>query len=374
MSVIAFEGPVSNISLLTPTFIGVLVASAVALAVAARRARNRTRLRRVLVAATAVAAACSSAAMVNDYFAYYPTFAALLGRPARDATTPAAVSRLLRRLRAGDPKLTLGPSGILKHGMVERVAIPGTRSHFSPRAAEVYLPPAWFSLPRPHLPVVVLLNGTPGGPDDWTRGAAADRIADGWAMSHAGVAPILVMPDVNGGFFADTECLDGGAGNAETYLTTDVPNWINNELGPADQGGHWAIGGLSEGGYCALELALRHPTLFHTFLDFGGLDRPTFGHVLGLFGHTPRRLRDHRASTMLEHWAVNRPPMAGWLECGGGDGGTTRSIENVARMSQRAGLPVHLVVVPGARHTFRLWHRALADAFPWTVERVSTGS
>ena len=86
----------------------------------------------------------------------------------------------------------------------------------------MYLPPAWFAHPRPALPVLELLHGTPGSPNDWTRGASIDVLVDRWAARHGGRAPIVIMPDVNGGFLADTECADGVAGNAETYLVVDV--------------------------------------------------------------------------------------------------------------------------------------------------------
>ena len=104
------------------------------------------------------------------------------------------------------------------HGAVILADIPGRSSGFHPRRAQVYLPPAWFTSPRPHLPVIELLHGTPGGPADWTRAADADVTAERWAAKHDGVAPIIVMPDVNGAFWADTECVNGTAGNATPYL------------------------------------------------------------------------------------------------------------------------------------------------------------
>ena len=106
------------------------------------------------------------------------------------------------------------------------VRIPGTVSRFSRPSRQVYLPPSVVRAVRPRLPVIELLSGTPGTPEDSTRAALADVAADTWAATHHGAAPILVMPDANGHFTGDTECVDGAHGRAETYLTTDVRAWM----------------------------------------------------------------------------------------------------------------------------------------------------
>ena len=153
--------------------------------------------------------------------------------------------------------------------------IPATISHFHARTAEIYLPPAYFDVPRPRLPVIELLHGTPGSPADWTRGAAADVTADAYAAQHGGVAPILVMPDVNGGWRADSECVDGKRGNAQTYLTVDVRDAVIARFHTRSDARGWAIAGLSEGGYCALQIGLRHPDLYQTIGDFSGEEGPS---------------------------------------------------------------------------------------------------
>src|SRR3954469_13377515 len=77
-----------------------------------------------------------------------------------------------------------------------------------------------------HLPVLMLISGTPGVPFDWLRGGGALALANAWAISHGGDAPIMVLPDANGSSWGDTECVDGPRGRAETYLTVDVPAFL----------------------------------------------------------------------------------------------------------------------------------------------------
>ena len=248
--------------------------------------------------------------------------------------------------------------------------IPGTVSRFHARAAQVYLPPVWFAPWRPQLPVIELLSGTPGTPEDWTRAALADVAADAWAATHHGVAPILVMPDANGHFTGDTECADGTHGRAETYLTTDVAAWMTTHFRAARGRNTWVIGGASEGGYCALELALRHPNRFATFLDFSGLDRPTMsGGALRLFRGSQHELQVHSPRVLLAAGRV-RAPMAGWFEVGSRDGGTTHAVQAMADLSRRAGIDTHLVLLHHAHHTWRVWRHCFADALPWTALRL----
>ena len=109
------------------------------------------------------------------------------------------------------------------------------------------------------------------------------------------------MPDINGSLTADTECVDSPVGNAETYLTVDVPTAVQQRFGTTPPGRSWALAGLSEGGACAIMLALRHPDLFSTFGDFGGLSGPRVGEsdtdtdptVAELFGGSRQEFAAH---------------------------------------------------------------------------------
>jgi S-formylglutathione hydrolase FrmB len=314
------------------------------------------------VAALLTAAAAAGAA--NAYFDYVPTVGALLGRTAHDQASRQALARATLIAQHS----TVPP--LPAHGMVETVDIPGVASGFQARSAQIYLPPIWFARQRPALPVIVLLHGTPGAPSDWTRAGGVDVIAERWAAPHGKVAPILVMPDENGAFTADTECVDGSRGRAEQYLTEDVPNWVLANLGAAPAPSRWAIGGASEGGYCALDLGLRHPERFGTLLDFSGLDRPTVsGGALKLFGGSRSALADHTPALILRR--PNRSPsLAAWFEVGGADGGTTRAVLRMAALAQHAGIDTHLVVAPHAHHTWRVFRSSFADAFPWVATRL----
>jgi hypothetical protein len=116
-------------------------------------------------------------------------------------------------------------------GITVGVAIPATDPRFTPRPAYVWVPPAWFARNHPQLPVIELLHGTPGNPSDWNVGMGAANTAQAFAEQHDGIAPILVMPDINGSRNADSECVNSTKyGDVATYLAMTIPAFMRNEF------------------------------------------------------------------------------------------------------------------------------------------------
>lgn len=359
-----------RIGITGPGFLGFLIMLLALLIVTTVVAGRRRWIR---VAGTLIAAGvalATAAASVNAYYDYLPNLGSLWGRRAADQASWVAVRH---RVAEG----VGGVAHLPAHGSVVQVPIPGTVSHFRARKAELYLPPAWFRRPHPRLPVLVLLHGTPGTPEDWTRSAFADLTSDRYAVRHGGMAPILVMPDINGGFTADSECTNGTAGRIETYLTVDVPHWLRRYVHPAERPRQWAIGGFSEGGLCAVDIALRHPSEFPTFLDLGGGSHITrHGGVMSLFRGSPRR-RSAAARSYDPAWLLERLPQAArlsaWFGVGTRDGATTRAVTSLYERSRSYGVHARLWLSEDGHHTFRVWKRALADAMPWLGRRLLIG-
>lgn len=340
-----------------------LLAAAVLIVVLLVWRGRRWLTRALLVLSLVVVLPVNVLAGVNAYYGYYQTLGQALGWPDRDAATAA----------------TLDQQEAPRHGVLVSLAIPGHVSRFAARAAEVYLPPAWFARQHPRLPVLMLLHGTPGSPLDWVDGGAAAAILDQWAQAHHGLAPIVVMPDVNGSVTGDTECVDSPLGNAETYLTTDVPDFVHRRFVTQPPGAHWAVAGLSEGGSCAIMLALRHPSLFSTFGDYSGLAGPRVGNVNNpirtintLFAGSQTAFQQHEPAWLLTQHRY--PGLAGWLEVGGEDPQAEDAARRLDTLAQSAGIATRLVVMPDNGHTFSVWRTALSDSLPWIVDHLGAGS
>ncbi|MFF2620670.1 alpha/beta hydrolase [Oerskovia jenensis] len=130
----------------------------------------------------------------------------------------------------------------------------------------VYTPPGFDPSAATRYPVVYLFHGSPGQPSDWFAAADSANVMD--TLLGAGLVQpmILVAVDVNGTgpSSRDTECLDSTTGGAqvETYVTDVVIPWVDENFPTVPDREHRAIGGMSSGGFCSLNLGLRHLDTF----------------------------------------------------------------------------------------------------------------
>jgi enterochelin esterase-like enzyme len=77
----------------------------------------------------------------------------------------------------------------------------------------------------------------------------------------------VVSPTAATSWASDSECLNAvGGPQFETYLTRDVVGFIDRHYWTIPQASGRAIGGMSSGGYCALNLGLRHQDEFSLIL------------------------------------------------------------------------------------------------------------
>lgn len=349
---------VLSLDVTTPSFLIVLAAVSVLMV----SGMVLLRWRRVLpVLAAVLLLAVNAGAWTNVHYDYFRTLGFVFGEEPDDEV---ALAGLLSRTTVPD------------HGVLAPITIPATRSGFAARPALVWVPPAWFARPRPALPVVVLMHGTPGSPQDWADGGMADDTADAFADAHGGRAPILIMPDINGTIDADTECVDGPAGRVETYLTVDLPEYVRTTFRTAEPGRAWAVAGLSEGGSCATVIALRHPRMFSAFGDYAGLAGPRVGDtnddtastISGLFGGSARAFAAHEPADLLA--TRSYPGTGGWFEVGAQDAQPLAATQMLVPLARRAGIATCEVIVPGGGHTFDVFSRAFSDSLPWLAERT----
>jgi len=376
---------VKNLSLIDPPFLIGLSVVTLTVFVASWSRPRQGWLRWTFRGLGVVLPILMAASAVNARYAYFPTVAAVFGRDAIDQISPAqlhqlefaAGSRTSGLGRSLGARLALaGSSGDLHldHGVVAPFTIPATVSRFRARTALVYLPPAYFATPRPQLPVIELLHGTPGSPADWTRAGFADLTADAYASQHDGYAPILVMPDVNGGWTSDSECVNGTRGQVQTYLTVDVRDAIIARFHTRADAAGWAIAGFSEGAYCALQIGLRHPDLYGAIGDFSGEEGPSVpGGLQRLFAGTVQQAEQQAAlynpAVLLKHWNDPvRPPI--WFEVGTDDI-TAHAMTSLDRLALADGFDTRFVVQQGADHGFASWRDALRDSLPWFAHMMA---
>jgi S-formylglutathione hydrolase FrmB len=259
------------------------------------------------------------------------------------------------------------PADLPKYGRAGLVTIPATVSHFQARQAMVYLPPAALVANPPRLPVLELISGQPGEPADlFTKGALATRL-NALARAHHGLTPIVVVPDQLGAPSRNPMCLNSSLGNSATYLTVDVPNWINSHLAVLSGASEWGIGGFSEGGTCAIQFGAALPKLYGTIVDISGEIAPKNGSlkqtISAGFGGSATAYSAAIPANIMKKVADYSQTLA-LFSVGQGDTRYGPGLKVVATDAVTAGMNTQLFVSPGTAHDWHTVGYALDHSLP----------
>lgn len=324
---------------------------------------------RIVTVLATVFAVVMAFSQINDHFAEYPTVGSVFGiNNVKTISLDEARNNEIKTVELAQWKK---PSNLPGQGAVITAPIPGATSKFSARPAKIYLPPAYFSDPRPLLPVLVLMAGQPGAPEDWLVGGKLTQTMDQYAGANEGLSPIVVVADATGSELANPMCLDSNLGNVATYLSKDVPDWTKQNLQVQSDPKAWAIGGLSYGGTCSLQMTTNYPEIYPTFLDMSGQLEPTLGDrkrtVDQAFGGDNAKFTAVNPMDLMK--SKQYPGVAGAFVVGKDDGEYRPGLTQVYQAAQAAGMDVHFDTVPGG-HSFAVWSAGLKLEMPWLGKRL----
>jgi len=254
-----------------------------------------------------------------------------------------------------------------RDGAMARLPIPDHGSGVGDSAALVWLPPQYFQSTTSRFPVVYLFHGSPGSPRDWFRSGRAGSIA--LALAKQSEPVIVVAPRMSRNWLDDSECVDGAREKVETHLIRDVIPAVDAALRTrADRDGR-IFAGMSAGGFCALNLGLRHRDLVATILDFSGLTDPTHsGGAKTLFGHISQLPAEVDANSPSVYAASlsPQPAMRVWLDCGTSDRSVLHELSSIAPTLRSHAWKVEFRTRRGG-HSYTVWRAALREALPWAL-------
>lgn len=191
----------------------------------------------------------------------------------------------------GAARITLANLGIRastpfsdkRGGTSSPVEIPAQESELMPESTTwVYTPRGYNSADSTQkYPVVYLIHGSSGSSSDWFAGGQIAHVMDVLIAAKVIQPMIIVSPDINGTgpSASDTECLDSTTGGSQvaSYLMNTLVPWIDAHYNTAADRDHRIIGGMSAGGYCALNVGLQNNSAFSTILSIGGFPDPGNG-------------------------------------------------------------------------------------------------
>lgn len=339
-----------------------------------RKASGRAARAAAAPAAAVVLLAVISGA--NSAYGQYPTVGSLLDPPRPET------QELPRRAppAAPEPPTTEAtwqpPADMPARGRVFEAAIGESGSGYRSGPAWVWLPPAYLaSPPAVDLPVLVLLHGQPGGPSDWFVSGRIAEALDEFAARHRGLAPVVVVPDLSGaGTGRWPLCLDSDVGGAATYLAVDLPRWVRENLASGLAGGRrWAVAGYSYGGTCALQLAVKFPQAYPTFIDVAGAAGPAVPSgrrqelIEDYFDGDATALARQEPLELLR--SRDLAGSAGIVVIGSADGFYAPAGRRVYDAARAAGAHMQLQELPGG-HSWQVWRAGVVDNLDWLGGRL----
>ncbi|MDY7542043.1 alpha/beta hydrolase [Cryobacterium sp. 5B3] len=264
------------------------------------------------------------------------------------------------------------PADLPAGGTIGSVRIPATASGFSARDAQVYLPPAALVPDAPALPFVLMMMGQPGDPDAGPIAA----VLDAFAAAHNGLAPIVLVADQLGDPDVDSLCLDTAEyGRVETYLEQDVVSWARDNLNIEAGRDAWTVAGFSNGGQCALSLALRYPEVWGSVVDasgtvYAGLE--TEPEVLAdVFGGDQAAYDATKPATLLGK--SRYPDTMAVFTVGSEDSVMEPGLKDLSQTAKAAGVAVTYYEVPGEGHSLEALDGGLTEAFGVLASRLGLG-
>lgn len=213
------------------------------------------------------------------------------------------------------------PAFVHTPGTVERILVASPALGGREQEAYVYLPSGYFSHPGRRYPVLYLLHGFPGRPLAFLETVQMGVVDDALTAKRRAQPLIMVMPLGSTGTFTDEEWVDGvSPGNGwGTFVARDLVRAVDRRFRTIPSPRGRAIGGLSEGGYGAIDIALRHPGEFSVVESWSGYERPD--KIRSIFGAKLRALSENDPRLLLPRDAsmLRRLGTYFWLYSGSTD-------------------------------------------------------
>ena len=187
------------------------------------------------------------------------------------------------------------PAYVLEQGSVEQIKVMSPALGGRSQSVYIYLPPGYAAHPNKRYPVLYLLHGFPGRPLAFLLTVRMGVVEDELVAKHEAQPIILVMPFGSTGTFTDKEWANG-IGTYEgwrTFVSRDVVHAIDAHYRTIAARSGRGIGGLSEGGYGALNIAMHSPQEFSLVESWSGYEVAAHNHSIfgrqlaGLATNTP---------------------------------------------------------------------------------------
>lgn len=175
---------------------------------------------------------------------------------------------------AGAPQLDPPATSTANTGMTFQLKTFNSKAMGEVRQYGLILPPSYDRSLNQRYPVIFLLHG---GHDDaraWVDKIGIIPVLHQLYKSGKLPLSIVVTPDGNdkrgSSPLYDPDYYDGPNGNVGTLIGSELPQLVKSRYRTLNQPQFWAMGGLSSGGWGAINIGLRHLDNFNIFFSHIG--------------------------------------------------------------------------------------------------------
>ncbi len=218
-----------------------------------------------------------------------------------------------------------------------------------------------------HYPVLEAYHGFPGAPFQGIDAIHLNTHLDSQVAAGKIADTLIVAPQLEIPNDVDTECLNGvpGTSQIETWITRDIPAWVDQHFRVQTARTSWATVGLSMGGWCAAMSTMLHPMQYSAAIVLGGYFVPQFGD----YHPYPRPSWYSRHYDLPALAKRAPPPVALWLESSHADHLSYPSTQKLLA-NARAPTSIDADILLHAGHRSSVWEALLNRALDWLGRTV----
>lgn len=262
------------------------------------------------------------------------------------------------------------PAYVSQPGTAVRLLVPSPALGGRTQEAYVYLPSGYADHPHRRYPVLYLLHGFPGRPLAFLQTVQMGIVDDSLTARRNAQPLILVMPFGSTGTFNDEEWVNGvSAGNGwATFVARDLVHAVDSRFRTIATRTGRALGGLSEGGYGAINIALHHPREFSVVESWSGYERPD--KIRSIFGANLQNLAANDPRLLLRGVAPTLRKLRTyfWFYSGSTDPMRKQNAAFAQELSH-SGIANHYFEVYGG-HNWAIWRNNARAAYIVAASRL----
>ncbi|MBW4506320.1 MAG: esterase family protein [Scytonematopsis contorta HA4267-MV1] len=233
------------------------------------------------------------------------------------------------------------------------------------RIYEIALPPGYEENPNQRYPVIFLLHGGHGYASDWFNPKKGNALKTLEKLYATGKLPpsIVISPDGNdkrgSSPYWDPQYIDGSNGKVSTALGSELVKVIQSRYRTLPNPDFWAIGGLSSGGWGAMNVGLHNLNNFSILFSHSGYFKDKSGSQ-----NSPRIYISNIPEEAQKRLRV-------YLDTGESDTEEVKEAQKFTKVLNE--LKIHHISreFPG-KHTWDYWREHLADSLTFTGEQFRT--